>query len=224
VSFKRFIAMLLFALLIPSARSYGDESKEAHDWEQVMSLEPGTIVWLRSQSAQTLTELVVAEVTEDTITAGVVSGMKESKASEEQILSRCVTPSNSRLIVRGEVVDFTRLCRTLSRDEVLEVHARKKKSPLRSVLIGSGVMAALMIAPCGVSSQADGSATGCLISAAGVGALIGWAIHGLRRGKRVLIYEAEGVEPAWDDLAGDKELFEDVVRKMRKVPSSSLHD
>jgi hypothetical protein len=224
MSFKRFISLLLFALLIPSARSYGDESREAHDWEQVMSLKPGTTIWLRSQAAPTLTELVVAEVTEDTIVAGVVSEMKESKASQEQILSRCATPSNSRLIVGGEFVDFTRLCRTLSSDEVLEVHARKKKSPLRSVLIGSGVATAIMFAPCGVASQADGAAGGCLVSTAGLGALVGWAIHGLRRGKRVLIYEAEGVEPTWDDLAGEKERFEAAVRKMRKGPSSSGHD
>jgi hypothetical protein len=108
--------------------------------------------------------------------------------------------------VGGEVVDFTGLCRTLDRGEVLEVYVRKKTSPLRSILIGSGVTAAIMFAPCGVAPQADGSAAGCRVSAAGLGAVIGWAIHGLRQGKRVLIYEAEDIEPEWDDLALEAEI------------------
>jgi hypothetical protein len=225
---KRYVLLLVLltsevasASASPLRSSQDDESQERHVWEQVMALKPGTTVWARSEASRALTELVVAKVTEDAIRAAVVSELKQSKASLEQVLPRCADSPNDRLVVSGETIDFTNLCQSLAREEVLEVHAIKKSSPLRSILIGSGITTAIALVPCDVAPQANGSATGCRLGAAATGALVGWAIHGLRPGKRTLIYEAEGPgqephhEPRWDDLARDMKTLEDVLRNRR---------
>lgn len=204
MSLRGIVFSMVVASALGSGRSLTGEAEDIHDWGQVARLRSGTHVWVRTRDAP-LAELVIARVTEEAMRAGVVSAIKNSTASEKQILSRCAAPTEDKLVVGGELVDFTSLCRTLSRDAVLEVHIRKRKSPLRSILIGSGITAAIMFYPCGVAPQANGSAAGCRLGAAAGGALIGWAAHGLGRGERVLIYEAKEAQPAWDEREIERE-------------------
>ena len=121
----------------------------------------------------------------------LVSGYKTSSASKEEVTEFCASSFEDRLSVDGKLFAFSRLCRVSRRSDVREVYARKRASPLRAVLTGALVGGGAMLLPCQVAPQGDGSVAGCTLSSVGVGALVGWAVHGVRKGKLVKIYAAE---------------------------------
>lgn len=177
-----------------SGTSSATEAVVQSDWSRVQKLRRGQAVWVATLHAA-LTEYVIADVASDEIRMALVSGAKISDTSNETVTEFCATSPEGPLATDGRIFDFSQLCRVVARPDVLEVHVRKRSSPLRAVLMGALIGGGAMLIPCQVAPQGDGSVAGCAVGSAGVGALVGWGVHGTREGHLVKIYTREASGP-----------------------------
>jgi hypothetical protein len=186
------LGVSLLTILLASRASFPDEAGTRSEWSEVARISAGEKTWVTTRD-QAMTEYVMVHATEEGIRLALLSSY-EMGASRKDVTAFCDGDVEGRLAVDGKLVPYSRLCRVVLRSEVREVYVRRRSSPLEAILVGALVGGGAMLIPCQAAPQADGSAAGCALSSMGVGALVGWGVHGMRRGKLVRIYAVAAPE------------------------------
>ena len=180
------LQVLLTATMLGVPASVSASDGDA--WAQVRLLKPGEPIWV-STSETPLTELYYAAIEGEALRVALVAPTDASRAPREKIAELCAGPPDRRLVVSGEELDFTELCRLFPRERIVEIKTRRRSPAWRATAIGAGIGGGAALIPCGVAPQADGSTGACVFSGAALGAFVGWAVHSIRRGEIVTIYK-----------------------------------